>query len=337
MTSSHRPNRVKRPRQTPVWVPPDSLTNIFPDVSGNEINGLGETSERAPTPIMWANPSTIAHGSVQTKMTTEFAEHPQLQTVLRMDDRHEPAPIAPRVWEASPEEATSALRAFALSEADNTCDDIAVARLRDEWFYSQKSTTHSYIILLVQRMDHAELATAPESTSAMEVHRQYNRGTFAAREVADWIRDRGHEAVGHGGPGCGPVLLLPAAIEAGLGELGKHGSLIHPEFGSSFRLSAVLTDLPLVSGQRAVFGADDFCHGCRVCSDACPPDAIAHTEQVVRGKEKWYVDFDKCMPYFAASYGCGICIARCPWSIPGEAPRLGEIMTAKRQRRLTQH
>lgn len=126
------------------------------------------------------------------------------------------------------------------------------------------------------------------------------------------------------------MLMIPAAVEAGLGELGKHGSIINRQLGSSFRLAIVLTDLPLTPTTRDVFGADDFCHGCRVCAEACPPDAIDHTEQVVRGTERWYVDFDKCMPYFAASYGCGICIAACPWSAPGEAPRLAEIMTRRR-------
>jgi hypothetical protein len=37
----------------------------------------------------------------------------------------------------------------------------------------------------------------------------------------------------------GPFVLIPAAIKAGRGELGKHGSMIHPTFGSNFRLANV--------------------------------------------------------------------------------------------------
>ena len=81
------------------------------------------------------------------------------------------------------------------------------------------------------------------------------------------------------------------------------------------------------------FGVDDFCYGCRVCTDACPPDAIAPHKRLVRGTTKWAVDFDRCLPYFAESYGCGICIAVCPWSTPGAAPRLAENMLRKQQRR----
>jgi epoxyqueuosine reductase QueG len=53
---------------------------------------------------------------------------------------------------------------------------------------------------------------------------------------------------------------------------------------------------------------------------------------MVRGVEKWYVDFDKCIPYFNETHGCGICIAVCPWSRPGTAPRLAEKMLRRRKR-----
>ena len=65
--------------------------------------------------------------------------------------------------------------------------------------------------------------------------------------------------------------MIPAAIEAGLGELGKHGSMIHRKLGANFRLSMVLTDLPLVSDAPDIFGGDDFCTRCQLCSSACPP------------------------------------------------------------------
>ena len=127
--------------------------------------------------------------------------------------------------------------------------------------------------------------------------------------------------------------MIPAAIAAGLGELGKHGSIINRTHGASFRLSVVSTDMPLLADEPDVFGADDFCHNCRICTDACPPDAIAEQKQLVRGDEKWYVDFDRCIPYFAETKGCAICIARCPWSRPGIADNLLVKMARRRERR----
>ena len=123
--------------------------------------------------------------------------------------------------------------------------------------------------------------------------------------------------------------MIPAALACGFGELGKHGSLINRQYGSSFRLAAVLTDLPLVPDRSEHFGADDFCARCRVCTDACPPDAIFDVKQLVRGVSKWYVDFDKCIPYFNETYGCGICIGACPWSTPGRAPKMAETWSRR--------
>ena len=123
----------------------------------------------------------------------------------------------------------------------------------------------------------------------------------------------------------------PAAIEAGFGQLGKHGSMINGEHGACFRLSGVLTQMPLEADTAVDPGVDDFCLSCRVCRDACPPDAIFETKQWVRGFQKWYVNFDKCLPYFHETYGCGICIAVCPWSRPGIAPGLSAKMLRRRQ------
>jgi Fe-S-cluster-containing dehydrogenase component len=67
-----------------------------------------------------------------------------------------------------------------------------------------------------------------------------------------------------------------------------------------------------------------------ICEQACPVDAIYPSKQLVRGIEKWYVDFDKCIPFFTGHRGCGICIAECPWSRPGVGPNLAEKMLKRR-------
>lgn len=332
MATEEEPRR-RMERRTPVWEAPADVVALMGDVSGNELNGWDEPDVRQPTLVMWANPAKLAHGAVQVRMTEEFVAHPELQGVLRMNDRHEPATIAVQKTERSPDDWVAALTAFAASPQGHHVELVGVTQPRAEWFFEGRSSDLPWIVLLAVAMDHDQLATAPEHTSAIEVHRQYNRGTSAARALADWFRGQGFRADGHGGPGAGPIQMVPAAIEAGLGELGKHGSLINRELGSSFRLAAVLTDAPLRASAPDSFGVDDFCTGCRICTDACPPDAIAPDMRLVRGVTKWAVDFDRCLPYFAQSYGCGICIAVCPWSTPGAAPRLAENMLRKQQRR----
>ena len=63
-------------------------------------------------------------------------------------------------------------------------------------------------------MAHAELVKAPSIESPIEVITQYNRGTRAARAIAHFIQGHGYSARPHGGPAAGPMLLIPAAIEA---------------------------------------------------------------------------------------------------------------------------
>ncbi len=117
-----------------------------------------------------------------------------------------------------------------------------------------------------------------------------------------------------------------------LKPIGKNSNLINREYGSSFRLAAVLTDLPLIPTSKKSYYVDDFCSRCQVCANACPPDAILPEKVPVRGTEKWYVNFDKCIPFFNENFGCGICIAVCPWSIPGRGPRIVEQLMRRAQR-----
>lgn len=64
-----------------------------------------------------------------------------------------------------------------------------------------------------------------------------------------------------------------AAILAGLGEIGWHGSVITPEFGIRQRFFSVVTDAPL-DGTPLYTGAP-LCDGCRQCVSRCPVAAIA--------------------------------------------------------------
>ncbi len=323
-------DRKKKNVRLPFVPDPEQLA-LIPDVSGNAINGLGETSTRAPSPIYWHHPKKIAHGDMQQwmlKRTIEVApETGDLENNFGGRAPNHPADIAPTKQEKSSAEFTAQCKTFALA---NEADLVGITRMQPEWVFEGYEVDYPNIIVLAVSMDHQELATAPESPSVVEVMRAYNRGTRASRTVANWIREQGYRAEAHGGPTAGPFLLIPPAIAAGLGELGKHGSIINREYGSSFRLAGVVTDMPLDIDSAESFGADDFCHLCSLCTDSCPPDAIFKTKQTVRGEQKWYVDFDKCIPYFNQTQGCGICIAVCPWSRPGIAPKLAEKML-KRQ------
>lgn len=191
-------------------------------------------------------------------------------------------------------------------------------------------TPYEWIVMIGVAMEHERLRNAPGPESVAEVIKQYGRGTRIARGLAGWLHGQGWEADPHCGPGAGTVLMIPPAVECGFGELGKHGSLINRELGSSLRLAYVLTDVPLIADQSDAFGADQFCTNCQLCSQACPPDAIFPEKQMVRGDTNWYVDFDKCMPYFNETLGCAACLGVCPWARPQVAPNLIENFSRRR-------
>ncbi|MFO0988491.1 MAG: reductive dehalogenase domain-containing protein [Alphaproteobacteria bacterium] len=315
-------------RKTPVWQPPPEITALFPETSGNAVNGLGERAPRPPRYVMWTRPDRIAHGRVQQHVNDSYESHPRLTGAFSGPERRaKPAPVAPERRDDTPENWTRRVKEFARA---HEADLVGVARIDPLWVFEGAKAHGPFVVVLGVAMEHAKLAKAPAVDSPEEVARQYNRGTRAAKALADFIRGQGYEAEGHGGPGAGPLQLVPAAIAAGLGQLGKHGSVINRQLGSSFRLAGVLTDLPLAPDSFDDIGAEEFCASCQVCANACPPAAIGDAKQWVRGAEKWYVDFDKCMPYFASTWGCGICIAACPWSKPGTAPRLAEKMLKRR-------
>ena len=321
----------KRP---PPFTPSDEQMILMPDVSGNRINGLGEDAVRRPSPVYWHHHTMIDHGPVMRwmlkKCTDDVPEIDTLRGKYGGRGPEHPAPVAETRSEDTAENWARRVKEFALSHES---DLVGIARLDPDWVFEGYEETAPWVVVLAVAMDQPALAQVwPEHGSVIEVMAQYNRGARASKALADFIRGHGYEAEGHGGPVAGPFPMIPAALASGMGELGKHGSIINRTYGSSFRLAAVTTDLPLVADAPDAFGADDFCTNCQVCARACPPAAIAHEKQQVRGATKWYVDFDKCVPYFNETWGCGICIAVCPWSAPGRAPSLARRMSARRDR-----
>ncbi len=316
--------------------PNPEVLKRFPDISGNVINGLGERAFRRPSPVFWRQPDTLAHGPLQ-ELFYEYAGRvaQYRKTSSQNAEERGPAeldPVAGTREEDTPENWAARVKEFALA---HEADLVGIARANADWVFDDSEVSGDWIVVLGVAMDREALAKlpprAPDFSSADEVSKQYNRAARTSKALANWIRNRGWPADAQTGPWAGAAQLIPPAIAAGLGQLGKHGSVINDTYGAAFRLAAVYTDLPLVADAPRDFGVDDFCASCRVCTQACPPDAIFETKQWVRGVQKWYVDFDKCIPYFIDTLGCGICIAECPWSLPGVAPRLAAKMQRRRK------
>ena len=320
------------PRENPYrpFNPNSAQVDLMPEISGNEINGLGETEVRNPAVVYWAkNPEEIPHGKMQSWFyivdpgLPEFAaERNKRQAILDQDLPQvavETAYYPEAQWRKKLEKFVQ----------DNDCEKIGVTELDPSWLFEGERTEFRHVIIAAVHHDYERISKAPNPIAGAEVMVQYTRAASVAKKIASWLHQEGWEAEPVTGPMASRLAMIPAAIQAGFGELGKHGSLINPEFGSSFRLSAVLTNAPLPLDEPQTHGVDDFCSSCKICEDACPPFAITADKQLVRGIEKWYVDFDRCLPFFNEHQGCAICIAECPWSRPGIGLNLAKKLARK--------
>jgi len=300
--------------------------------SGNPINGLGENAVRRPSPFFWHPPDKHPFGDLQAESRKYSRKCPGAAEMFKEAYQHpELVPISATKQLAEPVEFDKKMRQFALA---NQADMVGVAAMNPLWVYEGYEINDPWVIILGFAHRYDDIVQLPSNENngigVTDVGRQYARGTQASFALANWIRIQGYNARAFPGPAADALLLIPPAIEAGFGELGKHGSLISSKYGSGFRLAGVTTDLPLLADNREEFGADDFCLNCQVCANACPPDAISNEKQLVRGENRWYVDFDKCIPYFVEASSCGICIAVCPWTRPEVRPNLITKMANRR-------
>ena len=303
--------------------------------SGNEVNGLGRADRSLATPVFHSTGrgggrQPIAWSALDVFFNLMSSPGCFWQVVRTLWQRRLYAgPAAPtRTPVTDPVEMSNRIKAEALRLGAGI---VGISAMSDDALYDGYPVPpYSYAISIGTPMDRAEMEHVPQSRAAREVMRTYRRGSRIAIDLAAHIRSLGWPAQAYADGE--DLLQIPLALAAGLGQLGKHGSVISKEFGSNFRLAAVLTEMPLASDAPVDIGVDDLCLKCRRCELDCPPQAITPEKQLVRGTRKWYVDFDRCVPYFAMTEGCAICIQVCPWSEPGRGPGLSEKLLSGRGR-----
>ena len=192
-------------------------------------------------------------------------------------------------------------------------DDVGFARLTPVMIDARADLSHDHVICIIVGEDYAKVLEGPRAIED-ESTRVYLRCAEIATALAAHIRTMGYPAVAHHN-GASEVQAIPAMYAAGLGELGKHGSLIHPKLGASHRPGFVTTTMPLVLDSPFIFGVQDVCLHCNLCANNCPADAIPRQEFVLtEGVKRWLTDVEKCYVYsrLRAQY-CHICVDVCPY------------------------
>lgn len=118
---------------------------------------------------------------------------------------------------------------------------------------------------------------------------------IAASQIVDWQTQSAH------------VSHKKLGVLAGLGWIGRNNLLVSPDFGSQFRLTTILTDMPL----KADKPLKNDCGHCFDCLRACPAGAIKEDQR----------DFGHLICYehlkgyqqrnIVGQYICGVCVKAC--------------------------
>ena len=217
-------------------------------------------------------------------------------------------------------------------------DLVGVTEVNPLWVYSHyfdRDTGNAgplemrlkYAIVMAIEMDFASIRKSPGFAASAAVSTAYSNMAEVSSKLAKYIRGLGWEALPSGNDTSASI---PLAIDAGLGELGRLGLLMTPQFGPRQRICKVYTDLPLLPDRPIDFGMQKFCELCQACAHACPVQAIPRGERNLEltsisnrpGIRRWHVDVGKCLQFWVANGGslqglsdCANCVSACPWGL----------------------
>ncbi len=209
---------------------------------------------------------------------------------------------------------------------------VGITEVNPHWVYSHYfepitgaagtlNMSYKYAIVMGIEMDWPEINQSPGFEASAATAKAYSKMAQLAGSLAKYIRVLGYEALPCGND---TAQSIPLAIDAGLGELGRNGLMLSPEFGPRQRICKVFTELPLVPDQAVEFGIQTFCETCHACASACPVDAIRWEDRTTEptsisnreGILRWPVNVERCYLFWKENGSdCSNCIAACPWAL----------------------
>ena len=209
---------------------------------------------------------------------------------------------------------------------------VGITSVDQRWVYSpffervtgesgENNIPYKYAIVMGIEMDWPEINTSPREEASAATALAYSRMAQLSASLAKYIRSLGYPAIPCGND---TAQSIPLAIDAGLGELGRNGLVLSPEYGPRQRFCKVFTDLPLVPDKPIDFGIQKFCETCHACASACPVDAIRFEDRTTEqtsisnrpGILRWPVNVSRCYLFWRENgTDCSNCVAACPWAL----------------------
>jgi len=281
------------------------------DTKVGNMPGLGRTGSAADIPMFEAQFAAAARVGLESFVDGE---------------------PAPEKVEIPPERASEKVKGLARFLG---ADLVKIGPLRQEWVYTHVGRSggdregyvswgtpvdlshHHTAIAMGFRMDYRMARTGPDFPTLLATARGYAVGAWVSVQLAEYIRMLGYSARAHH-LGNYRVIVVPVAVDCGLGELSRAGYLITREFGLAIRLAVVTTDMNLAHDRPVDLGVQSFCETCKICAEECPSRSIPLGEKVeYNGIRKWKLNEETCYAYWhSVGTDCSICMMSCPWTKP---------------------
>ena len=229
----------------------------------------------------------------------------------------------------NPSDASAEIKKISQFFGSDLC---GITHLDKRWLYSKRVDVRDMseveiglpdgltsVIVLGHQMDKELVQTYPSALGGAATGREYSHEAAIVMQVAAYIRNLGYQAVASMND---TGLVIPMAIQAGLGEYARNQLVITPEFGPRLRFSKIFTDMPLEADKPKRPGVAKFCDICTKCVDACPVKALPSGRpktggglSSIKGVRKWTSDAEKCFSFWATlSTDCAICMRVCPFN-----------------------
>jgi epoxyqueuosine reductase len=270
-------------------------------------------TEAAPPAFAWEEWYAAVGGrTIRIEEVSEILQRIHGDQYPRFD-----SPVAQRRTEfESPRAAADYLKGQALGFG---ADITGICEIEPSDIYRGRTVTEKYALAVGQRMRWREFQVVPSRESAIECLRVYFTLGETVIQLATHIRSLGYACRVEHPIGDSDILHIPIGLKAGFGELGRHGSIIHPKLGPLFRMGSVITSMPLAIDHPIDAGIAKFCDTCLACRKYCPADAIPDERSPEAGKDhlgndRYMVDTGRCFPYFAKYSYCSICLPVCVYN-----------------------